>query len=584
MFKDNSQTFTTRESIPESGYLPYEDLYDTTGTGGENPSKWKDFVDSFKRFEMDEIDPRLSEAEKAMIATATSPLSKQLKGRHIQMIAIGSAVGTGLFIGSGGALRTGGPAAVIIAWALVGTMVFCTVQALGELAATFPVPGAMCTYMTKFMDTSWGFAMGWNYIVQWCVVLPLELVSASIVINYWDSNIDSSIWVAIFLVLILVLNFFGVKGYGETEFILSLIKVIGIVGFIIFGVAVICGGGPTHKYFGGKYWNDPGAFAHGFKGLASVFVTAAFSFNGSELMGLTAAEAENPRKSIPRATKQIFWRIVFFYMLSLTVIGCLVPYTETRLIAESSGDSAASPFVLAIKNAGVNGLPSVMNVIILFAVLSVGNSAVYANSRILAAMSNLQMAPKIFGYIDRRGRPLVGIATSGVFGLLCFVVRSGQSVQVFEWLVALTGLSCIFTWGSICVCHIRFRYTLHIHGRGTDELPFSSQVGVYGSYYGLVLNIIVLIAQFWIALFPIGGDSNAQTFFKAYLCLFVVLLLYIGHKIWKRNWRLYIPVEEIDIDSGRREFDLEYLKQEIQEDKEYLRTKPFYVRWFNVWC
>lgn len=193
------------------------------------------------------------------------------------------------YIGSGGALKTGGPAALLIGWGLVGTMIYATVQALGELAVTFPISGAFNVYSTRFIDPSWGFAMGWNYALQWLVVLPLELVAASITIKYWNSDINSVAWVAIFYVLIVAINFFGVKGYGEAEFVFSFIKVVAVIGFIILGIILNCGGGPQGGYIGGKYWHDPGAFANGFKGVCTVFVTAAFSFAGTELVALASS-------------------------------------------------------------------------------------------------------------------------------------------------------------------------------------------------------------------------------------------------------------------------------------------------------
>ncbi len=296
---------------------------DSTNVGSEGGvteiqqvGKWQAFKDSFKQYEYEAVDPSLSDVEKAAIATTRSPLARKLKNRHIQMIAIGGAIGTGLFIGSGGALATGGPAGLLIAWLLIGIMIYCTVQALGELAVAFPISGAFSVFSSRFISPSWGFAMGWNYALQWLIVLPLELVAASITIHYWNSKINSVAWVAIFYVFIVAINFFGVKGYGEAEFIFSIIKVIAVVGFIFLGVILVCGGGPQGGYIGGKYWHHPGAFAHGFKGVCSVFVTAAFSFGGTELVGLAAAETENPRKSLPKATKQVFWRITLFYIIS----------------------------------------------------------------------------------------------------------------------------------------------------------------------------------------------------------------------------------------------------------------------------
>ena len=232
------------------------------------------------------------------------------------MIAIGGSIGTGLFVGSGSALSTGGPAALIIDYGLIGIMLFCTVHALGELAVLYPVAGSFAAYSSRFIDPAWGFAMGWNYALQWMVTLPLEIVAASITLQFWDGakGTNPAAWVTIFLFVIIAINLFGVRGYGEAEFVFSIIKVLAVVGFCILGI-IINTGGVGDKYYGAHYWYEPGAFAAGFKGVCSVFTTAAFSFSGTELVGLAAAESENPRKTLPKAVKQVFWRICLVSIL-----------------------------------------------------------------------------------------------------------------------------------------------------------------------------------------------------------------------------------------------------------------------------
>lgn len=547
--------------------------------------RWDTFLDGFKRYDSEElgIDPNLSEIEKAAVITANSPLSRSLKPRHLQMIAIGGAIGTGLFLGSGQVLAKGGPASVLISYILIGLMIFCTMQALGELSITFPVSGAFVTYNVRFLDPSWGFAMAWNYCLQWLVVMPLELVAAAIAIQFWDTKTNPAVYCAVFWVFIMAINLFGVKGYGEAEFVFSLIKVLAVIGFIILSIILVCGGGPKGGYIGGKYWHNPGPFNHGFKGLCSVFVNAAFSFAGTELVGLAAAETENPRKSVPKATKQVVWRIALFYIVSLVLVGLLVPYNDDSL-KNSDGTARYSPFVIAIKNAGIGGLPSVMNAVIMIAVLSVGNSSVYGSSRTLAALAAANQAPKIFGFIDKRGRPMVGILFQGAFGLICFISASNKEGIAFNWMQAISALSSLLTWGSICLSHLRFRYVLRYQGRDTSELAYTSQAGVIGSCFGVLLNTLVLIAQFWIALFPLGGKPSAENFFQAYLSFPFIICFYIGHKIWKKNWRLYIPADQVDIDTGRRDLDLDILKQELAEERAYIATKPFYQRIYHLLC
>ncbi|KAJ5628213.1 General amino-acid permease GAP2 [Penicillium lividum] len=521
------------------------------------------------------------DAETAAQNVAHSPLQRRLKGRHLQMIAIGGSIGTGLFVGSGTVLATGGPASVVIAYILIGVMLYTTVHALGEMAVLFPVSGSFSHYSTRFLDPAWGFAMGWNYAMQWLIVLPLEIVAASITIDYWSPNVSNAAWVIIFWVLIVAINLFGVRGYGEAEFVFAAIKVIAVIGFIILGIVINCGGGPQGGYIGGRYWHNPGAFHNGFKGLCSVFVNAAFAFSGTELVGLAAAETANPRKSLPTAIKQVFWRISLFYVVSLTIVGLLVKYTDERLVTGgSSADAHASPFVIAIENAGISGLPSVMNVVIMIAVLSVGNSSVYGSSRTLAALAEQGQAPKFLAYIDRKGRPIWGIVIASLFGLLCFLAASPQETTAFTWMMAISGLSSIFTWGSICLCHIRFRRAWKVQGHTLDELAFRSQPGVLGSWVGFIFNVLVLIAQFWVGFAPVGygemtGGARTESFFEAYLAAPIILATYIPYKLWYKT-KVHRS-RDMDLTTGRRDLDIQHLiEQEMAEQKQWPAWKKFY--------
>lgn len=512
---------------------------------------------------------------------ADSPLRRKLKGRHLQMIAIGGSIGTGLFIGSGKALHNGGPASLLICFSLIGLMLYSTVHALGELAVIFPVAGSFAAYSSRFIDPAWGFAMGWNYAMQWLIVFPLEIVAAAITVQYWDKDhtISPAVWVTLFWILIVVINLFGVKGYGEAEFVFSLVKVIAVIGFIILGIILNVGGGPEGGYIGGRYWNDPGAFHNGFKGLCSVFVTAAFAFGGTELVGLAAAETANPRKSLPTAIKQVFWRITLFYIVSLTLVGLLVPYTEARLLQEGASNAAASPFVIAIQNAGIDVLPSIMNGVIMIAVLSVGNSSIYGSSRTLAALAEQGQAPRIFAYIDRRGRPMAGITLASALGLLgYFSVDSTVEGPAFSWMLALSGLSSIFTWGSICFAHVRFRRGWAVQGHSLDELAFCSQPGVIGSWIGFIFNALVLIAQFWIAMWPIGGKPNAEAFFQAYLAVPVVICFYTTYKIYYKTQ--IVRSKDMDLHTGRRELNIEALLAEERAEQATWPTWKKVYKWF----
>lgn len=269
-------------------------------------------------------------------------------------------------------------------------------------------------------------------------------------------------------------------------------------------------------------------------------------------------------------------------MVSLTIVGCLVPYNDDKLLGSGSTDANASPFVIAVRNAGIDVVPSIMNVVILIAVLSVGNSSIYGSSRTIAALADRGQAPKIFGYIDRSGRPLVAILFSSAFGFISYIVAAGSDVsdQAFSWMLAISGLSAIFNWGSICLCHIRFRHAWAYHGHSLDELAFKSQATIWGSWAGLIFNGLVLVAQFWTGFAPVGyGEMTAgelvENFFKAYLAAPIVVLCYVVFKVVKKT--RFKRVHEIDVTSGRRELDLAAILAEERAEQ------AKWPRWKKVW-
>jgi len=425
--------------------------------------------------------------------------------------------------------------------------------------------------------------MGWNYVFQWAVVLPLELTVCGLVVAYWNDRISVAAWITVFLVAIIIVNVFGSIGYAEEEFWSSLLKLCAIVIFMIIALVLVLGGGPSSgrysEYYGARLWYDPGAFRNGFKGFCSVFVTAAFSFSGTELVGLAAAESENPVKNLPGAIKQVFWRITLFYILGLFFVGLLIPSNDPSLISEQAySDVKASPFVLVGLYAGLDGFDHFMNFIILVSVLSIGVSGVYGGSRTLTALAQQGYAPKIFTYIDRSGRPLFSVLAIIAFGPLAYVNLAAAGPEVFDWLLALSGLAAVFTWGSICLAHIRFRKAWAYHGHTVDEIPFHAVGGVYGSWLGIFLSFIVLAAQFYTAIAPPGTSelNDAAGFFKSYLALPIVMAFWVAGFLWKRTG--WLRTAQMDVDTGRRELDWE----EIHAYRAHVATLPKWKRFFKA--
>jgi amino acid transporter len=513
----------------------------------------------------------------AMVTADQNMLHRDLKGRHMQMIAIGGAIGAGLFVGSGGAFQTGGPGSVLLGFMIIGLMVYLMMQALAELSVMYPINGAFAMYVCRFVDPSLGFAVSWEYAISWLTVLPFEVSAACNIIHYWPGSegINNSAWIVPLLFALVCIQFFGVRGYGEVEFALSVLKIIACTGFIILGIIIDCGGVPTDDrgYIGARYWHAPyEAFLNGFHGFCSVFVTAAFAYTGTELTGLAAAETQDPKKEIPRASKQVVWRIAIFYIVNLFLVGLIVP-ENSPLYSDEGSTSRHSPFVIAIRLAGIKVLPSIFNAVILIAVMSVANSCTFGSTRTIQALAANGMGPKILAYVDKKGRPLTVVILQLLFGCLAFINLAPNGGDIFNWLLSLSGLSILFIYGSIALAHIRFRMAWAHNGHSLDELPFRAAWGVWGSWLCLFINVISLMAQFYVALYPIGGPYlDANIFFQLYLAGPLLIFLYLCWKVYSWFKRpadrpLYIKIKDIDIYTGMRETQLNISGRDVPEDQ-----------------
>ncbi|WP_245294500.1 amino acid permease, partial [Rhizobium aegyptiacum] len=319
------------------------------------------------------------------------------------MIAIGGAIGTGLFVATGSVISQAGPGGAILAYILIGIMLYFLMSSIGELATFYPVSGSFSSYSTRFVDPSLGFTMGWLYWGMWSLVTSVDVIVASNVLQFWDvfKVLSPLVWSLIFLTFIFLINIFSVKAFGETEFWLSLIKVITIIVFIIFGVLMIFGILGGHSYGFENYTKGQAPFVGGISGILSVLLVAGFSVGGTEVVAVTAGESNNPQKSMPKAIKQVFWRILLFYVLSIAVIAAIIPYTDPLLLNEHESVSQ-SPFTIVFDRIGIAFAASVINAVILTSLLSAANSGIYTTSRMLFSLSADGQAPKFFGKLNQQ--------------------------------------------------------------------------------------------------------------------------------------------------------------------------------------
>ncbi|KAJ5600895.1 Amino acid/polyamine transporter I [Penicillium hetheringtonii] len=507
-----------------------------------------------------------------------APLKRQLKSRHLQMIAVGGKlglhqwsfgvdanevgiIGPGLLVNSGSALREGGPAGALISFCLVGSSVFFVMQSLGEMATIIPVTGSFIEYAERFIDDCLAFALGWAYWWLWVTVLANEYNSVSLVIGYWTDAVPQWGWILIFWFLFLGLSNLGILAYGEMEFWLSLIKVLALIVFFILAI-VISSGGIGPEPIGFKYWHQPGAFADSINGVAKTFVVAGTLYAGTEMVGITAGESANPRRAVPRAIQQVFWRILIFYIGTIFFIGILMPYSDERLLGDTS-KTASSPLTIALADAGILPAAHLINALIVISVISAGNSSLYVASRTLLYMSRHNKAPKFIGRANKAGVPWVGLIFTNIFACIVFLGQSSSAGKVYQALITLSGVATFLVWSVIGICHIRFRKALVAQGQDPSKLPFRAAFYPWGTYFSLGLNVFLVFFQGYTCFL---NPFSAQDFVINYILLPVFVLFILFYKFWnKTQW---VKLEGMDIWTGRREFAEE---EESIKEKSWLK-------------
>lgn len=445
------------------------------------------------------------------------------------MIAMGGAIGTGLFVASGNSINTAGPGGALVAYAAIGFMVFLLMQSLGEMATHLPVAGSFEEYSTRYISRSFGFAIGWNYWYNWAITVAAELVAAALVMRYWFPDVPAWIWSALFLVILFSLNALSARAYGESEFWFSLVKVITVVIFLVLGVLMILGilGGPSPGFHNWTAGEAP--FVNGFTGIMAIFMVAGFSFQGTELVGVAAGEADNPRETVPKAIRTVFLRILLFYIGAIAVIGFLIPYTDPHLLASDVEDVSISPFTLVFEHAGVLAAASVMNAVILTAILSAGNSGLYASTRMLWSMATDGKAPAWLAKVNRRGVPMRALLVTSSFGLLAFLTTFIGEGAAYTWLLNASALAGFIVWAGIAWTHYCFRRAFKAQGRPLSELPFRSRFFPAGPIVALIMCLLVILGQGYDAF--VTGTVTPMSLLSSYIGLPLFLAFWIGHKL-----------------------------------------------------
>ncbi len=476
-----------------------------------------------------------------MTSTETGELKRAIGTRQLSMIAIGGAIGTGLFFASGGAIAQAGPGGALLAYAIMGIAVYCMMQSLGEMATQLPIRGSFETYAERFVDPSLGFAVGWNYWFSWSITLAAELVAGALIVQFWFPHSNPTLWAMGFFAVLLTLNLLSVRAYAEAEYWFAGIKVVTVIIFLAVGFLMIAGMVGT-EHIGFQNWTLSDAttgthapFVGGVTAVLTVFLVAGFSFQGTEGVGLAAAETTDPGKNVPKAIRTVFWRILLFYIGSIFVVGTLIAYTNANLMHGDESHIAFSPFTMVFEKLPHFGYyaGNLMNAVILSSVLSCGNSSMYVASRMLHAMAHSNKAPKMFGQLNHRGVPVAALCATGLFGALAFFASLVGDQKIYQVFYNASGLSGFLIWLGIAICHLRFRRAWVAQGRRLDDLKFKAKFFPYGPWLALGLFIIVLFgANISVFQTPVFSWFD---FLTGYLMVPGFIALYLGHKYWNKT-------------------------------------------------
>ncbi|KAI5478989.1 hypothetical protein MNV49_004393 [Pseudohyphozyma bogoriensis] len=460
-----------------------------------------------------------------------------LTSRHLTFIGFGGGIGTGLFIGTGSALANAGPLGLLLAFTIVGAILWCVMESIGEMATLLPVAGTFPHFLTRTVDPAIGFTLALSY-----------------------GDITPAVTISVGLFLIFLINIATVRVYGELEVITASIKVLCFLGLIVVALVITLGGAPNHQRVGFGYWNNPGALVQyngipgskgQFLGFLSAFVNAAFSYIGIETVVIAAGETANPHRSIPKATKR-----VTYHILGAILIGMIVPYTNANLVS-GSGNANSSPWVIAIKNAGIPALGSIVNACILTSAWSAGSSYTYVGARIIYAMALDKQAPKIFGKTNRWGVPVYAVLASFAFGPLAYLsLGSGGPSQAFSWLLNLSTVAGLLAWASLCYAFIRFYKACKVQAIDRSDFPYVGRFQPYSAWVGFIGSIVITLVQGF-SVFLKGNWSTAN-FFASYVGILIFIVPAVGWKLIKKS--KWVKLKDMDLWTGR--FDSSKLEPE----------------------
>ncbi|OIK16642.1 amino acid permease [Bacillus sp. MUM 116] len=455
-------------------------------------------------------------------------LKRTMKSRHLFMMSLGGIIGTGLFLGSGYAIGEAGPFGAILAYLVGGLLMYLVMVCLGELSVVMPVSGSFQAHATKFIGPATGFVVGWVYWLSWAMYVGLEFTAAGVLMKRWFPDVPVWIWCAIFIILLFSINSLTTKTFAETEYWFAGIKVFAVLMFIIVGLGAIFGvihlkhaSTPYLTHFLGD-----GLFPAGMVGIFVSMMSVIYAFQGSEIMGVAAGETEEPEKNIPRAIRNIVFRILIFYVLAMFVLSALVPWKKAGVLE--------SPFVTVFDMVGIPYAADIMNFVILTAILSVGNTGLFACTRVMFSLAENGMAPKALGKINKRGIPFNALLVTLVFALLSLLSSVVAADTLFVVLLAVSGIGGTLTWLTIAVAQMGFRKQYMKNGGKVEDLKYKVR------FYPFVPILCIIMCLFIFGFMAFDPTQRSSLYWG----FGFIAACYLYYYLWFKRRKIMLPIHQ----------------------------------------
>ena len=455
----------------------------------------------------------------------TKALKRAMSTRHLVMLSLGGAIGTGLFLGSGEVIAQTGPVAAIIAYILGGLIAYMVMLCLGELAVHMPVAGSFGAYAQKYIGPGTGYMISWVYWLTWTATLGTEFTAAALLMQEWFPHISMWIWTIIFAITIFVLNLSSTRIFAESEFWLALVKVVTVVAFIILGLLAIFGLIPFHGAESAPLFHNltaQGWFPHGLVPIFTTMLIVNFAFSGTELIGVAAGETKDPAVNVPKAINAAIWRLLIFFVGTIVVISALLPFQVAGLGGEGVSNS---PFVTVFNYIGIPYADDIIRFVIITALLSAANSGLYAASRMMWSLSAQRQLPQVFSRLSSSGTPVIALVVT-MFGAIPGLLSEHFAPEtIFKNLLGIAAFTMVIVWMSICWSQFNFRRAWYKAGHSAKDLKFAAPLYPIVPILGFVFCFITGLSM--------AADPEMQAGFIG--CLLFIAACYLSHYLFYRD-------------------------------------------------